>query len=60
MLQVESYRYLRQVWQNGDIIDDRYRISASLRRLFEEHRIVFWYNTVGRDMRDEFEALDLR
>ena len=34
------------------------RIPASLRRLFEEHRIVFWYDA-ARDMRAEFEALDL-
>ncbi|WP_426039699.1 BREX-1 system phosphatase PglZ type A [Brevundimonas sp. DC300-4] len=34
------------------------RISASLRRLFEEHRIVFWYD-VDRDMRAEFDAADL-
>ncbi len=34
------------------------RIAASLRRLFEEHRIVFWYDA-ARDMRAEFEALDL-
>lgn len=34
------------------------RIAASLRRLFEEHRIVFWYDT-DRDMRAEFDALDL-
>ena len=34
------------------------RIAASLRQLFEEHRIVFWYDA-ARDMRAEFEALDL-
>jgi uncharacterized protein (TIGR02687 family) len=34
------------------------RIAASLRRLFEEHRIVFWYDA-ARDMRTEFDALDL-
>ncbi|SIR37811.1 TIGR02687 family protein [Rhizobium sp. RU35A] len=34
------------------------RIAASLRRLFDEHRIVFWYDT-DRDMRAEFDALDL-
>lgn len=34
------------------------RIAASLRRLFEEHRIVFWYDA-DRDMRAEFDALDL-
>lgn len=34
------------------------RIAASLRRLFEEHRIVFWYDA-ARDMRAEYEALDL-
>ncbi|ULJ77355.1 hypothetical protein MF410_15000 [Rhizobium sp. C104] len=34
------------------------RIAASLRRLFEEHRIVFWYDT-DRDMRAEFDALEL-
>lgn len=34
------------------------RIAASLRRLFEEHRIVFWYDA-ARDMRAEFDALDL-
>jgi len=34
------------------------RIAASLRRLFEEHRIVFWYDT-DRDMRPAFDALDL-
>lgn len=34
------------------------RIAASLRRLFEEHRIVFWYDT-DRDMRATFDALDL-
>ncbi len=34
------------------------RIAASLRRLFDEHRIVFWYDT-DRDMRAAFDALDL-
>lgn len=34
------------------------RIAASLRRLFDEHRIVFWYDT-DRDMRAMFDALDL-
>ncbi|MGO7078401.1 BREX-1 system phosphatase PglZ type A [Rhizobium johnstonii] len=34
------------------------RIAASLRRLFEEHRIVFWYDT-DSDMRAEFDALEL-
>ena len=34
------------------------RIAASLRRLFEEYRIVFWYDS-DRDMRAEFDALDL-
>jgi uncharacterized protein (TIGR02687 family) len=34
------------------------RITASLRRLFDEHRIVFWYDA-ARDMRGEFDALDL-
>lgn len=34
------------------------RIAASLRRLFEEYRIVFWYDT-DRDMRATFDALDL-
>ncbi len=34
------------------------RIAASLRRLFEDQRIVFWYDA-DRDMRAEFEALDL-
>jgi uncharacterized protein (TIGR02687 family) len=34
------------------------RIAASLRRLFEEHRIVFWYDA-DREMRAEFEAVDL-
>lgn len=35
------------------------RIAASLRRLFEEHRIVFWYDA-DRDMRAEFDAADLQ
>jgi uncharacterized protein (TIGR02687 family) len=34
------------------------RIAASLRQLFEEHRIVFWYDA-DRDMRAEFDALEL-
>ena len=34
------------------------RITASLERLFEEHRIVFWYDA-ARDMRGEFDAVDL-
>ena len=34
------------------------RIAASLRRLFEDHRIVFWYDA-ERDMRAEFDAADL-
>ena len=34
------------------------RIAASLARLFEEHRIVFWYDA-AREMRDAYEALDL-
>jgi uncharacterized protein (TIGR02687 family) len=34
------------------------RIAASLRRLFDEHRIVFWYDA-DRDMRETFEAVDL-
>lgn len=34
------------------------RIKAGLTRLFEEHRIVFWYDA-ARDMRGEFDAVDL-
>ena len=34
------------------------RIAASLQQLFEEYRIVFWYDA-DRDMRAEFDALDL-
>jgi uncharacterized protein (TIGR02687 family) len=34
------------------------RIAASLRRLFEDHRIVFWYDA-ERDMRAEFDVADL-
>lgn len=34
------------------------RIRAGLERLFEEHRIVFWYDAAG-DMREAFEAVDL-
>ena len=34
------------------------RIAASLRQLFEDKRIVFWYDA-DRDMRGEYEAVDL-
>ena len=34
------------------------RIAASLERLFDEHRIVFWYDA-ARDMRGEFDAVEL-
>ena len=34
------------------------RIEAGLKRLFDEHRIVFWYDA-ARDMRAEYEAVDL-
>lgn len=34
------------------------RIKAGLARLFEEHRIVFWYDA-ARDMRAEFEGVAL-
>ena len=34
------------------------RIAASLGRLFDDHRIVFWYDT-ARDMRGEFDAVEL-
>jgi len=34
------------------------RITASLARLFEEHRIVFWYDA-DRDLREAYEAVDL-
>jgi hypothetical protein len=34
------------------------RITASLRRLFDEHRIVFWYDG-AQDMRGAFDAVDL-
>lgn len=34
------------------------RIAASLRQLFEDHRLVFWYDA-DRDMRAEFDAVDL-
>jgi uncharacterized protein (TIGR02687 family) len=34
------------------------RVANGLKRLFEEHRIVFWYDA-ARDMRAEYEALDL-
>ncbi|MFC3088149.1 BREX-1 system phosphatase PglZ type A [Tabrizicola soli] len=34
------------------------RIAASLRPLFEDHRIVFWYDA-DCDMRAEFDAVDL-
>jgi uncharacterized protein (TIGR02687 family) len=33
------------------------RIAASLRQLFEDHRVVFWYDA-DRDMRAEFDAVD--
>lgn len=34
------------------------RITANLERMFEEHRIVVWYDT-SRDMRGEFDSLTL-
>lgn len=34
------------------------RIATNLGRLFEDQRIVFWYDP-ARDMRDEFSAVDL-
>lgn len=34
------------------------RFAASLRQLFEDKRLVFWYDA-DRDMRAEFEAVDL-
>lgn len=34
------------------------RIEMGLKRLFDEHRIVFWYDA-ARDMRGEYEAVDL-
>ncbi len=34
------------------------RITAGLARLFDEHRIVFWYDT-AQDMRAAYEAADL-
>lgn len=34
------------------------RINTSLRRLFDEHRIVFWYDA-AREMRAAFDAVDL-
>jgi uncharacterized protein (TIGR02687 family) len=34
------------------------RIAASLRQLFEDKRLVFWYDA-DRDMRAEYEAVDL-
>ena len=34
------------------------RIAATLSRLFEAHRIVFWYDPEN-DMRNDFEAVDL-
>jgi uncharacterized protein (TIGR02687 family) len=34
------------------------RVAASLSRMFEEERLVFWYDA-DRDMRGTFEALDL-
>ena len=34
------------------------RISQALQRLFEKHRIVFWYDT-NRELRSDYEALSL-
>jgi uncharacterized protein (TIGR02687 family) len=34
------------------------RVTASLERLFEDQRIVFWYDT-ARDMRGEYDAVQL-
>ncbi|MBL8596417.1 MAG: BREX-1 system phosphatase PglZ type A [Devosia sp.] len=34
------------------------RISSSLRRLFDQHRIVFWYDA-DRDLRHEFDDADV-
>jgi len=34
------------------------RIAGSLRRLFDEHRVIFWYDA-AKDMRAEYDALDL-
>ena len=34
------------------------RIERGLKRLFDEHRIVFWYDA-ARDMRAEYDAVDL-
>ena len=34
------------------------QIGASLTRLFDDHRIVFWYDA-AHDMRGEFDALDI-
>tara|TARA_R110000850_G_scaffold21488_2_gene63332 strand:+ start:756 stop:3257 length:2502 start_codon:yes stop_codon:yes gene_type:complete len=34
------------------------RITAGLKRLFDEHRIVFWYDT-AQDMRDAYDAVTL-
>ncbi|PHO04848.1 BREX-1 system phosphatase PglZ type A [Rhodobacteraceae bacterium 4F10] len=34
------------------------RIATSLGKMFEEHRLVFWYDA-DRDMREAYEALDL-
>ena len=34
------------------------RVTASLERLFEEHRLVFWYDA-DRDMREVFDAVEL-
>ncbi|WP_223428380.1 BREX-1 system phosphatase PglZ type A [Tateyamaria pelophila] len=34
------------------------RITGSLKRLFDEHRVVFWYDA-ARDMREAYEAADL-
>ncbi|WP_167646423.1 BREX-1 system phosphatase PglZ type A [Mameliella alba] len=35
------------------------RIKAGLTRLFEEHRIVFWYDAARDMLRAEFDAVDL-
>jgi uncharacterized protein (TIGR02687 family) len=35
------------------------RIAVSLSKLFEKHRIVFWYDA-KREFRDDFEALNLK
>ena len=34
------------------------RIAQALNRLFERHRIVFWYDT-KQELRNDFEALEL-